>query len=53
MPWHGRPMKDVVGVRYASGSCQTSFDPEISEWGNPLAEEAGIPAPIPRYNVSP
>ena len=22
-------------LRKASGSCQTSFDPEISEWGNP------------------
>ena len=21
-------------LRYASGSCQTSFDPKISEWGN-------------------
>ena len=27
-------MKDVVRLRYASGSCLTSFDPEISEWGN-------------------
>lgn len=22
-------------LRKASGSCQTSFDPEVSEWGNP------------------
>ncbi len=21
--------------RYASGRCLTTFDPEISEWGNP------------------
>ena len=32
-------MKDVVRLRYASGSCQTRFDPEISEWGNPLVWE--------------
>ena len=23
-------------LRKASGSCQTSFDPGMSEWGNPL-----------------
>ena len=23
------------GLRKASGSCQTSFDPGVSEWGNP------------------
>ncbi len=23
-------------LRYASVSCVTNFDPEISEWGNPL-----------------
>jgi hypothetical protein len=23
-------------LRYATGSCQTSFDPWISEWGNPI-----------------
>ena len=22
-------------LRYASGSCQPSFDPRMSEWGNP------------------
>ena len=26
-------------LRKASGSLQTSFDPEISEWGNPLSNE--------------
>ena len=26
-------------LRKASGSWQTSFDPEISEWGNPLCKE--------------
>ena len=25
-------------LRYASGSWQISFDPEISEWGNPPAK---------------
>lgn len=42
MPWHERPMKDAVGVRYASGRSQTSFDPKISEWGNPAIEEIVI-----------
>ena len=23
------------GLRYASGSWRTSFDPRVSEWGNP------------------
>jgi hypothetical protein len=36
-------MKDVVRLRYASGSGQTCFDPEISEWGNPLAWERKYP----------
>ena len=29
-------MKDVVACEMLSGSWQTSFDPEMSEWGNPL-----------------
>ena len=28
-------MKDVAKLRYASGRCLATFDPEISEWGNP------------------
>ena len=28
-------MKDVAWRRYASGRCLATFDPEISEWGNP------------------
>ena len=32
-------MKDVVRLRYAPASCQTRFDPEISEWGNPLIRD--------------
>jgi len=29
-------------VRKAPGRSQTTIDPEMSEWGNPLAEEARI-----------
>ena len=36
MPRLWKAMKDVAWRRYASGSCQASFDPEISEWGNSL-----------------
>jgi hypothetical protein len=53
MPRHGRPMKDAVGVRYASGRSQTSFDPEISEWGNPPVEETGFPSSFPLHNMHP
>ncbi len=28
-------MKDVAWRRYASGRCLATFDPEMSEWGNP------------------
>ncbi len=28
-------------LRQASGSCQTNFDPEISEWGNPSRVMSG------------
>ena len=34
MPWRQEPRKDVAGRRYATGSCQASFDPWMSEWGN-------------------
>lgn len=34
MPWHRKATKDVVWLRKASVSCQTSFDPGMSEWGN-------------------
>ena len=53
MPWHERPMKDAVGVRYASGRSQTSLDPKISEWSNPPAEEAGIQHPSSQRETSP
>ena len=36
MPWQLGPTKDVVTLRKAPGSCLQA-DPEISEWGNPLA----------------
>jgi hypothetical protein len=38
MPWLLEAMKDVVWRRYASGRCLTTFDPEISEWGNPTEQ---------------
>ena len=28
-------MKDVAWRRYAPGRCLATFDPEMSEWGNP------------------
>lgn len=36
MPWFYMAKKDVVRLRYVSGSRLTGFDPEISEWGNPI-----------------
>jgi hypothetical protein len=30
-----KAMKDVAWRRYASGRCLATFDPEMSEWGNP------------------
>ena len=35
MPWLKRAMKDVEWLRKVSARCQSTFDPEISEWGNP------------------
>ena len=32
-------------LRKASGSCQPSVDPEISEWGNPPRRTAAVPQP--------
>ncbi len=29
-------MKDAAWRRYAPGRCLATFDPEISEWGNPI-----------------
>ena len=36
MPRLKKAMKDVVWRRYASGRCPATFDPEISEWDNPI-----------------
>ena len=41
MPRFYMAMKDAGGERYASGRCLTTFDPEISEWGNP-AEQTSV-----------
>ena len=30
-------MKDAAWRRYASGRCLATFDPKMSEWGNPSA----------------
>jgi len=36
-------MKDVAWRRYASGRCLATFDPEMSEWGNPSRRNVGTP----------
>ena len=36
MPWLEETMKDVARLRKVSGRCLATFDPEISEWGNPV-----------------
>ena len=36
MPWLEEAMKDAAWRRYASGRCRATFDPEMSEWGNPM-----------------
>jgi hypothetical protein len=36
MPRLKKAMKDAAQQRYASGRCLATFDPEISEWGNPI-----------------
>ena len=35
MPRLSQAKKDAAKRRYAPGRCQATFDPEISEWGNP------------------
>ncbi len=37
MPWQQEAMKDVVAAK-SFGELLSSFDPEISEWGNPCRE---------------
>ena len=41
MPRLKEAMKDVAGLRYASGRCLATFDPKISEWGNPVRLNIG------------
>ncbi len=38
MPRLKKAMKDAVWRRYASGRCPATFDPEISEWDNPIKQ---------------
>lgn len=35
MPWHQQAMKDALPAK-SFGELDKSFDPEISEWGNPV-----------------
>ena len=35
-------MKDAAWRRNASGRCQATFDPEMSEWGNPIEQPSII-----------
>jgi hypothetical protein len=34
MSWQQEAKKDAVKLRKVTGSCYTSFDPWVSEWGN-------------------
>ena len=36
MPRLEKAMKDAAWRRYASGRCRATFDPKMSEWGNPM-----------------
>ncbi len=42
MPWHQEPTKDVTSCDKLRGEEQISYDPEISEWGNPLEQYSSI-----------
>ncbi len=48
MPWLEIAMKDVAWRRYASGRCLATFDPKISEWGNPVRSDADDPVTLGR-----
>ncbi len=43
MPRLKKAMKDAAWRRYVSGRCLATFDPEISEWGNPNWQTQFIP----------
>ena len=42
MPWFVGPMKDVEPA-IVVGELAKSFDPAVSEWGNPLCSSASYP----------
>ncbi len=46
MPWEIEAMKDVGWLRKASGRCLPTFDPGISEWGNPMRLKIVLPVHI-------
>jgi hypothetical protein len=39
MPWLMNAMKDVANLRNSSGRRFAAFDPEVSEWGNPIRND--------------
>ena len=43
-------MKDVAWRRYASGRYLATFDPEMSEWGNPISVIRNYFAAMQRAN---
>ena len=43
-------MKDAAWRRYASGRCLATFDPEMSEWGNPSVYSDTVSV---RYRIDP
>ena len=47
MPWRQMPMKDVGGCEKPRGAADQSFDPWMSEWGNP----AGVMPSHPCLNT--
>ncbi len=46
-----KAMKDAAWRRYASGRCQATFDPEMSEWGNPIEQTSMIAQRCARYTL--
>ena len=45
MPRKLWPRKDAGRRRYSSGRCLPTFDPAVSEWGNPACSNTGGPLP--------
>src|SRR3989344_3585948 len=52
MPRLKTAMKDAVWRRYAPGRCQATFDPEISEWGNPAVQTTACRALHRSQNIA-